>query len=121
MSNKRIYNVDLVVLTFTGGLTLLMSRNQINRPLINGYAKLGLHRKFLPEHHKFIHWINFDFMENSFKFAAQIMLSTRLQAGCTMIEEGQQSNTCCCFLNNPTIRERRCQQIRRKLLASRKL
>jgi hypothetical protein len=114
ISLRTIHNLQLLILTFPRGLTLLMAATDANRPAVNGAAQLDVHRKFLPAFEKYLHWITFTFPTTGTKVQAQIMLANRLEAACNLIQGG----ACACFLNSPFRQQRRAQPSRRRILAS---
>jgi len=114
LSLRTIHALQLLILTFPRGLTLLMAANDVNRPIVNGVAQLDVHRKFLPAFEKYLHWITFTFPTTGTKVQAQIMLANRLEAACNLIQGG----ACACFLNSPFRQQRRSQPSRRRIMAS---
>jgi hypothetical protein len=96
LSVRKYNNMDILVISFEKGLTLLMSNNEEKRPRMNGVAHLDKHRKFLPSFGKYLHWITFIFPTN-FRFPSQIMLTNRLLQACRLMNVGASA----CFLTSP--------------------
>jgi len=94
---QTVHNLSLVVLSFPRGLTLLMSPSDPHVPSQDGAAQLDVHRKFLPNYGKYLHWITFTFQGKGTNTKAQIMLPTRLEAACQLINGGASA----CFINCP--------------------
>ena len=63
LSTRTVHTIPVVILTFPRGLTLMMPdqvRDQLNQL---GSARLDVHRKFLPNFGKYIHWIVFTLIQ----------------------------------------------------------
>jgi len=112
ISLHTVHNLQLFILTFPRGLTLLMSPSDPKRPTANGVAQLDVHRKFLPTFGKYLHWITFTFQGTGNNVKAQIMLPTRLEAACNLIQGGASA----CFINCPFRVPRRPQTNKRRIL-----
>ena len=93
----------LCLLTFPHGLTLLMSPSHSLLPLMNGEAQLDVHRKFLPDFGKFLHWITFTFENGVSRVKAQIMLPNRVGAACNMVK----GDVAAAFIHSPFGKHRR--------------
>ena len=94
LSTRTVHATPVIILTFPRGLTLMMPAQVLNNPNQPGLARLDVHRKFLPNFGKYLHWINFTFLQTENRIKAQIVLRTRLEAACRMIKEGGSA----CFL-----------------------
>jgi len=112
MSIQTVHNLQLLILTFPRGLTLLMSPSDAKRPQSNGIAQLDVHRKFLPAFGKYLHWITFTFQGTGTNVKAQIMLPSRLAAACNLIQGGASA----CFINCPFRVPRRLQNNKRRVV-----
>jgi len=89
ISSQQVVNgQEVMILTFAGGLTLLMSPNDPNPPNMEGMAELDVHRKLLPAYGKYLHWICLSFPNRGVIVRAQLMLPGRLQAALAMVSSG---------------------------------
>ena len=89
----------LKILRFDRGLTLILPEDGENHPHTDGQCDIFIHRKFLDQYEKFLHWMVFVFKNpnNQISIRAQIMLPTRVDAGCVLAKNGHAA----CFTNNP--------------------
>ena len=110
-STRIIYGVSVAVLTFPAGLTLMVPSQALNHLNQVGTARLTVHRKFLPDHGRYLHWMAFMFVQSGIKVTAQIVLVSRLGAACQMISEGGTA----CFLANPLRIFRRSRNTRSRI------
>ena len=94
----------LKILRFDRGLTLILPEDGENHPHTNGQCDIFIHRKFLDQYEKFLHWMVFVFKNpnNQISIQAQIMLPTRVDAGCVLAKNGHAA----CFTNNPFPQQR---------------
>ena len=94
----------LKILRFDRGLTLILPEDGENHPHTNGQCDIFIHRKFLDQYEKFLHWMVFVFKNpnNQISIPAQIMLPTRVDAGCVLAKTGHAA----CFTNNPFPQQR---------------
>ena len=97
LSTRIVHGTPVAILTFPAGLTLMVPSHALNHLNQVGTARLAVHRKFLPNFGKYLHWIAFTFVQSGIRITAQIVLMTRLAAACQMIREGGTA----CFLANP--------------------
>ena len=97
LSTRIVHGTLVTILTFPAGLTLMIPSQALNHLNQVGTARLAVHRKFLPDFGKYLHWIAFTFVQSGIRITAQIVLMTRLVAACQMISEGGTA----CFLANP--------------------
>ena len=95
----------LKILRFDRVLTLILPEDGETHPHTAGQCDIFIHRKFLNQYEKFLHWIIFVFKNpnNQISIPAQIMLPTRVGAGCEIVKDGGAA----CFLNNPIPQRRR--------------
>ena len=105
LGRKRIGANMFKILSFNRGLTLILPEDAENHPHTDGQCDIFVHRRFLNQYEKFLHWIIFVFKNpnNQISIPAQIMLSTRVGAGCEITKDGGAA----CFLNNPFPQRRR--------------
>ena len=116
LSTRVIHDTPVAILTFPAGLTLMVPSQVLNHLNQVGTARLAVHRKFLPNFGKYLHWIAFTFVQFGIRITAQIVLVTRLAAACQMIREGGTA----CFLANPLRTSRRSRNPRpRRCITSR--
>ena len=116
LSTRTVHATPVVILTFPRGLTLMVPAHALDHLNQLGSARLDVHRKFLPNFGKYLHWIVFTFMQTGNRIKAQIVLRTRLAAACQMIREGGSA----CFLGNPLRTFRRSRSIgQRSCISSR--
>ena len=99
LGRRRNGDHVLKILRFNGGLTLILPEEGENHPHTDGRCDIFIHRKFLDQYAKFLHWMVFVFKNpnNQFSIKAQIMLPTRVEAGCEFAKNGYAA----CFINNP--------------------
>ena len=117
-STRTVHGVSVALLTFPAGLTLMIPSHALNHLNQTGTARLAVHRKFLADFGRYLHWIAFTFVQSGIRITAQIVLMTRLAAACQMIREGGTA----CFLANPLRTLRRSRNTRsRNCITSRKL
>ena len=107
LSTRTVHATPVIILTFPRGLTLMVPAHALDHLNQLGSARLDVHRKFLPNFGKYLHWIVFTFMQTGNRIKAQIVLRTRLAAACQMIREGGSA----CFLGNPLRAFRRSRSI----------
>ena len=110
-TTRVIHGVLVTVLTFPTGLTLMVPPQALNHLEQVGTGRLSVHRKFLPDYGRFLHWIAFEFVRYGIRITAQVMLMSRLAAASQMISEGGTA----CFLANPLRTFRRNKNTRSKL------
>ena len=116
LSTRTVHATPVAILTFPRGLTLMVPAHALDHLNQLGSARLDVHRKFLPNFGKYLHWIVFTFMQTGNRIKAQIVLRTRLAAACQMIREGGSA----CFLENPLRTFRRSRSIgQRSCISSR--
>ena len=110
LSTRVVHATPVAILTFPRGLTLMVPAHASDHLSQLGSARLAVHRKFLPNFGKYLHWIAFAFMQSGIKIKAQIVLTTRLAVACQMVKEGGAA----CFLVNPLRTFRRSRNIRQR-------
>ena len=108
LSTRIVHATPVAILTFPRGLTLMVPAHALDHLSQLGSARLAVHRKFLPNFGKYLHWIAFTFVQSGIRITAQIVLTTRLAAACQMIREGGTA----CFLANPLRTFRRSRNTR---------
>ena len=111
LSTRVVYGTLVTILTFPAGLTLMIPSQALNHLNQVGTARLAVHRKFLPDYGRYLHWIAFTFVQSGIKITAQIVLMSRLAAACQMISEGGTA----CFLANPLRTFRRSRNTRSRI------
>ena len=99
IGRRRSGDHVLKILRFNGGLTLILPEEGENHPHTDGRCDVFIYRKFLDQYEKYLHWMVFVFKNpnNQFSIKAQIMLPTRVEAGCEFAKNGYAA----CFINNP--------------------
>ena len=93
---QELPGVNLTVLTFPRGLTLIINGDDPNQPPSEGIAHLEVHRKFIPIYQKYLHWMTFTIPMVQNKVRAQIMPPNRFEAACEMVKWGAAA----CFINS---------------------
>ena len=111
LSTRVVYGTPVAILTFPAGLTLMIPSHALNHLNQVGTARLAVHRKFLPDYGRYLHWMAFMFVQSGIKVTAQIVLVSRLGAACQMISEGGTA----CFLANPLRTFRRSRNTRSRI------
>ena len=114
LSKRKIDGTEILILEFPRGLTVLMAANDDKQPKDKGRAKLEVHRKFITQHEKYLHWIRFTFITEETEIQAQIMLQSRLGAAINLIRQRAYA----CFLQNPLRPLRRKQHVRKRTQTS---
>jgi hypothetical protein len=111
ISSQTVVNgQEVMILTFAGGLTLLMASNDPNPPNMEGVAELDVHRKLLPAYGKYLHWICFSFPDRGVIVRAQLMLPSRLQAALVMVTSGAAA----AFVQSPFRMQRRSRVMKKR-------
>ena len=105
LGRRRIGANTFKIVSFERGLTLILPEDAENHPHTDGRADIHVHRKFLNNFGKFLHWIIFSFNNPNSRISipAQIMLPHRFDAGCEIVRNGGTA----CFLANPFPQRRR--------------
>ena len=110
-SARVIYGTSVAILTFPSGITLMIPSQALSHLDQVGTARLTVHRKFLTDYGRYLHWLAFMFVQSGIKVTAQIVLVSRLGAACQMISEGGTA----CFLANPLRTFRRSRNTRSRI------
>lgn len=113
-TQRNVDGMEVLVLSFPRGLTILMAANNENRPIANGLAEMSVHRKFITPAAMYLHWVSITFTIGGPKIQAQIMKQDRLSAALAMVRGGAYA----CFLRSPLRPLRRERNIRRRKLTS---
>ena len=105
LGRRRIGADMFKIISFERGLTLILPEDEADHPHTAGHADIHVHRKYLNNFGKFLNWIIFSFKNpnNRISIPAQIILPTRVDAGCEIVRNGGTA----CFLNNPFPQRRR--------------
>ena len=110
MSYRDIMGERVLLIEFPRGLTVLMGAHNPGRPFSNGLAEILVHRKFLIQAARYLHWIHLRFPREGTSIQAQILLPDRLHTAMAMIQRG----ACACFLQSPM------RPLRREIYARRR-
>ena len=74
---------------------------------MSGLVTLDVHRKFLPSHGKYLHWLQLTFPSSGATARAQVLLPGRLGAALAMVERGASA----AFVNSPVHRHRKIEKL----------
>ena len=62
-STRVIYGTSIGILTFPSGITLMIPSQALSHLDQVGTARLTVHRKFLRDYGRYLHWIAFTFVQ----------------------------------------------------------